>query len=257
MEGPLLLINTPKFTICGVNSIHYESCVFRIAEGNYTVVAKGYSMANGRGEALPGQNMSFSVVSTSAVDGVVAFSLINPSENNAEVARYSSDITFDRAEMDLGRWNIQAITAPNNTHQVQFYLNGRHVRTDKEYPFVLCETTSMNYCRLTDGKYQLSARAYALVNNRTRAYNMFAVNMTVYTSRQVEGVFNISARDYVTGEIISRLHNNSVIDRSNFTYGLFNFIATTAPSEVDQVSFYLNGAFLSHNQEAALFCLLK
>ena len=82
-------------------------CRWKISDGSHYVEAHAHSEANGRGRLMDGQNITFTVITSSFVDGVTGFSVVDAS-NNTIFERLNNGDSIDRANFVEGKWSILA-----------------------------------------------------------------------------------------------------------------------------------------------------
>ena len=224
--------NAYPFYLCGkhFNSTAPLPCTFRIPEGSYNISSVAFTGASGRGRKLPGQTASIALMSTSQVDGVIQFVVIDSSTSSEDKVLENGQV-IDRADYTYGRWNMKANFAPPSIRSVRFYLDGRYYWVDSSPPFSLCGDSNSEYfsCRLPNGNHTLKAIAYTELNGRGYAYPPFEMSFEIITSSQVEGVMSLSVVNAFDQSLAFKLSDGAVIDRSNFGEGRWNLEAHVEP----------------------------
>ena len=243
----ILKDNNSPFQACPINltSSGLSTCVWHIKDGAHKLLLKARESLGKSHLNLPSSEIRFEVVSPPHIDGVTHFTLMDAFTNTESKIFKSGSHVVDRADYNLGRWNLRAEAFPKPVGSIKFYIDGRYSGIDNEPPFTLCPEQNGNYhsCYLRDGNHTVSALAYTEKNGRGYRYKPHGLNLTIITSRQVEGVFEFTFVDAFRDQDIRTLGSNDVIDRANAAIGSWNIVAHTKPTIVGSVSFYLNNRF--------------
>ena len=221
-------------------------CVWHISEGTHTIEVRAFVIENGRKIELPGLTLTFTLIQSRQVDGVLQLTVVN-GNTGSYVRELSDGATLDVVEFEQGLFNIGSKIAPvENIGSVAFFVDGSRYNIDSDAPFTLCqESCFFDF----DSNHTIQAIAYTEKNMRGRKYPPMEITFFLKKSFQVDGVMQLVLVDTVTGEVITDLHNNSVVDRARFTYGEFSIKAITIPEILGSVTFFLNGKYLNRDNE--------
>ena len=159
MVEEFITIGRTPYSLCGNDGEDFSNCDWIVGEGDHLISAVPTRL--GRGRVFPSKTINITVTSSSRVNGVMNFTLINCTTEET-VGVVVNGTVIDRARFPEGKWTLQLNTAPKEVGSVKVYVNDRYKRVDNEFPYTLCGKDEKDFdrCRLGDGYHKIKVVAY-------------------------------------------------------------------------------------------------